>query len=163
MNGRGLFAGRSQFWVSGCDLLRVWGWGRAGAKGAIEIGLPSQEEDIRTANLCFLNNGLFVEVSSKGLSPMIFFFDTGDNITSLYPRFAMDNLDLVSENGELVSGEWQAHGANGKLLGLELPKFLLKIGGAAVPLRPARIMLVRLAYNACHGTKGIDVLNRPRE
>ena len=148
--------------VMGIDILLKLETLRWDAKGTVEIGFPAQEMDIRKANLCFLNNGLLVEVSSKGLSPMIFFFDTGNNETHLLPRLAMDNLDLIAANSELVPGEWHAHGRNGKLVGLKVPKLQLEMGGAAVPLDPATVMLHTYSYFDCHGTIGTDILNRAK-
>ena len=148
--------------VIGVDLLLKIETLRWDATGALETGFPAQEKDIRKANLCFWNNSLFAEVSSSRGGPMVFFFDTGDNWTGLYPRFAMDNLDLVSAKGEPLQGEWRAHGAHHKMLGIELPEFLLRIGGLEVPLRPAVVVLAASLLNVCHGTIGVDVLNRAR-
>jgi hypothetical protein len=145
--------------VIGVDLLLKLETLRWDATGAMETGFPTQEKDIRKANLCFWNNSLFLEVSSSRFGPMVFFFDTGDNRTGLYPRFAMDNLDLVSASGELLQGESHGHGAHHKTPGLKLPDFPLRIGGLDVPLRPVMVILERSLLNECHGTLGIDVLN----
>jgi hypothetical protein len=92
---------------------------------------------------------------------MVFFLDTGNNSTELYPRFAADNLDLVTSQGQQSIYQWNAHGARRELMELKVPEIPLRIGGFSATLRPASVLLERaLTYNERHGTLGMNVLNQ---
>jgi predicted aspartyl protease len=146
--------------ILGIDLLLKLETLRWSASGAAEIGFPAQEKNILEANLCFWDNSVLAEVSSSAQRGMVFFLDTGDNQTMLYPRFAASNLDLVSANGKRSVATLDAHGAHSELMELTMPEVTLRVGGSDATLRPAGVLLEKAPLrNERHGTIGMDLLN----
>jgi hypothetical protein len=150
--------------VLGADLLLKLETLRWNASGAAEIGFPAQEKDIRKANLCFWGDAMLTDVSSGASGDMVFFFDTGDNATVFYPRFAAGNLDLVSESGVRGSLKWNGHGARSEQIGLTVPEIPLRIGGFDAKILESGVLLERShIYNQWHGNIGMDLLNSVRQ
>jgi hypothetical protein len=145
--------------VIGIDLLLKIETLRWDSSGIAEIGFPAQEKDIRKANLCFWDRSLYLEASSSALGRMVFYFDTGNNATLLYPHFAMANLDLIVAKGEVTHGEWTAHGGHRDIAELDLPEIPLMVGGANTSISPAAVILESVGFNR-HGTIGMNLLNR---
>jgi hypothetical protein len=145
--------------VIGIDLLLKIETLRWDSSGKVEAGFPAQERDIRKANLCFWDRSLYLEASSGELGQMVFFFDTGNNATFLYPRFAMANLDLVVAKGELTRAEWNAHGGHAGLPELDLPEIPITVGSANMSISPVAVVLESVGSDR-HGTIGMNLLNR---
>lgn len=150
--------------ILGADVLLKLETLRWNASGAAEIGFPAQAKDVRKANLCFWGDAILTTASSSTQRDMVFFLDTGDNGTALYPRFAASNLDLVSANGVRGSLEWNGHGAQSEQIGLTLPEIPLRIGGFDATVRESGVLLERShTYNEFHGNVGMDLLNGARQ
>lgn len=147
--------------VIGIDVLLKLVTLRWEATGVMEVGFAPQEKDLRRANLCFGENTLFL-LGSSGSMRLSFFLDTGDNATFLYPRFAMEHLDLLAAHGLRSPGDWNAHGAHAELVGINLPEMPLSVGGMSTTLQPAPVLLQKVIAWERHGTIGIDLLNRAR-
>jgi clan AA aspartic protease (TIGR02281 family) len=110
----------------------------AGSEG--ETGFPAQEMDVGKANLCFSEFLLLVEVGLKNKTKMVFFVDTGDNHTKLFPEFATRNLDLVIANGRLSVEPWHAQGASGEARVVNFGDITLSLGGADQTLQPPLLL-----------------------
>jgi hypothetical protein len=150
--------------ILGADVLLKLETLRWNASGAAEIGFPAEEKNAGKANLCFWGDAILTTAWSSAQRDMVFFLDTGDNSTVLYPRFAASNLDLVSANGVRGSLKWNGHGARSEQIGLTLPEIPLRIGGFDATVRDSGVLLERShTYNEFHGNIGMDLLNSVRQ
>jgi predicted aspartyl protease len=127
--------------------------------GEGETGFPAQEKDIGKANLCFSEFFLLAEVGLKNRGNMVFFVDTGDNRTRLFPEFATRNLDLVMSNGRLSVDPWHAQGTSGEASVVHFGDITLSLGGVEQKLQPPLLLEKSTVKDRLAGNIGMDLLN----
>jgi predicted aspartyl protease len=120
---------------------------RWSSDGTFEIAFPPAPKDTAKSNLCFDGLDLITEAEFKQRK-LEFVVDTGDNASSLYPLFAKDFADLVSESGTKQSSRVTGVDGSKEVSSVILPEVPLQVGGFRGVLRPAKLLLEQTIGNS---------------
>jgi predicted aspartyl protease len=131
--------------------------------GTFEVGVQLTRDGIPTPNLCF-EGGDMVSQAEFGRRTITGLVDTGADTTRLWPSFARDfarTVDPFRTNGSTEVGGVER---SVQLESIQVPDIALRVGGAAVVLRPASVLLKQTtdASQWHHGNLGLDLLNQAR-
>lgn len=131
--------------------------------GTFEGGVQLKRNGIPAPNLCF-EGGDLVTQAEFGKRKISLQVDTGAETTRLWPSFAQDFASVVDPFRKNDSTEVGGVGRNVQLESIQVPEIALRVGGAAVILHPASVLLKQTtdASQWRHGNLGLDLLNQAR-
>jgi hypothetical protein len=143
--------------VLGLPVLLAMGGLRWSHDGMIEIGAKIAGRD---PNLCFDKMDLVVRVEFQGKN-LEMFFDTGSNQTNLLPRFSHD-FPEIARAARKTSNTLRGVMGSSEVEAAELDEIALRLHGAEVMVRPARILMKSplASGDRLHGWIGFDSLER---
>jgi len=131
--------------------------------GTFEVGVQLKTNGVRTPNLCF-EGGDMVTQAEFGKRKISLQVDTGAETTRLWPSFARDFASVVDPFRKNDSTEVGGAGRSVQLESIQVPEVALRVGGTAVLLHPASVLLKPTtdASQWRHGNLGLDLLNQAR-
>lgn len=149
----------SQKGAIGLPVLLAFRTVRFNNEGKFEIGVPS-EQIKEHPTLCFdgADPVTLVEFERQNL-PVI--FDTGDEVTEIWPPFAKQFSEVVRAAGKPGTKIEKGFGGKSEVAEKIIPEMMLRVGGFDAHLRPAHVLLGETTPNSrwYYARVGLDVLN----
>lgn len=135
-----------------------------GADRSFEIGPPSLDNTIPHAGMCLDGNRPLVQVGYQNRI-LPFTLDTGATNTDLYPPFAAEFPELIRSAVKTDSYKMEGVGGARFLDAATLESLKFSIGGFAVTLKPAGVLLKPTTASSrfFSGNLGIDLLQQARK
>ncbi len=129
------------------------------SKGKLDIAAPSEAVNTDAQNLCFdgLDPVVRVHFEQQQL-PVV--FDTGAEMTEIWPPFARKFPAVVNASSKSSSTMESSFGGNSRIAERILPELVLGVGGVDAHIRPARVLLAQTTPNSQRyfGRLGLDAL-----
>lgn len=156
------FAGLPRGWrgALGIPVLLALETLRWTATGEFDIGRAADRRDLARSNLCFEGASPLVQGTFQDVRlPLV--LDTGATRTNLGPRFAREFHEAVrdaTKRSRVIGGV----GDRVTVESLSVPEIALDVGGRALLLRPAHVLLRQLAADDrwFYGRIGMDSLRQ---
>jgi predicted aspartyl protease len=156
-------APQDQRGILGLPVLQALETVRWGRDGIFEVALYLNRDNTRAPNLCFEGGDVFTqaEFAERKITLLI---DTGADTTRLWPSFAKDFANIVDQFRKNESTKVSDVGRSVELESIRVPEITLRVGGGAVVLHPAQVLLKQTtdASRWHHGNLGLDLLNQAR-
>ncbi len=129
--------------------------------GTVDAGFSGKSINLHGANLWFDGPNLITDVSFREMK-LSMLFDSGADETELWPPFAAQFEQLLTESGSRDLKTVRGIGADLSVESKTLPEILLRVGGINTWLRPAHVLLKSTVPQShwYHGRLGFDLLHQ---
>ncbi len=149
----------SQKGAIGLPVLLAFRTVRFGSDGTFEIGIPSAQMK-ENPSLCF-DGADPVALVEFERQPLPVIFDTGDEVTEIWPPFAKRFSEVVNASGKTTTKVEKGFGGKSQVPEKVIPEMTLRVGGFDAYVHPAHVLLGETTPNSrwYFGRLGLDVLN----